>query len=443
MKTNFRGARDRWTTRFKKEPLCLAAAACVAKRAERQSKHRTKPIEDVGIGDLVWAWDNDTENAVPCRVVRLFKRTARHVLEVCYQVDSDDKTHVVIATAEHPFLVQGKGWVSASDLKEGHDLLSLPFRAGKARVISICDRGGAADVFNIEVQGLHNYFVGQHSVLVHNHSSNSSLLEANEIFASTKLAERIQTSAGGMDWVVQQSQYKRVARDFRGIDVRSGILGALRADGVPAGVVETVGRNISRLESPQTMASWIRELAIEVGTRQILGNPAMRLDAFEGYLNNEAWMRTLSGRAFDSPFRGARVLNERRLYTDPMDFLNEVTDMPTFDPFFQNRLHSVDPHVIQPLAENDLGIYLGTRRYEPFATSALSSLLTNRTLFLDIPIFPSREPLWLWMHDIAAGFDGKSPEFISSLVAELPWRDRHNRTIQPEWVRPFADWPRH
>ncbi len=55
-------------------------------------------------------------------------------------------------TANHPFYVIGKGWVAAVDLVEGDE------------------------VYNLEVEDLHSYFVGWVPTLAHNYHSNADAL---------------------------------------------------------------------------------------------------------------------------------------------------------------------------------------------------------------------------------------------------------------------------
>lgn len=77
------------------------------------------------------------------------------------------------ATTEHPFWVEGKGWVAACQLHAG-DLLKRIDSGACLRVVSAELSGTKADVFNFEVEGVHNYFVGRDGVLVHNESRQQS-----------------------------------------------------------------------------------------------------------------------------------------------------------------------------------------------------------------------------------------------------------------------------
>jgi hypothetical protein len=71
-------------------------------------------------------------------------------------------------TPEHPFWVEGRGWIPAQMLKT-HDRLLANGR-GAWEVLSVIDNTERADTFNFEVKGLHNYLIGHPGVLVHNQS---------------------------------------------------------------------------------------------------------------------------------------------------------------------------------------------------------------------------------------------------------------------------------
>lgn len=130
---------------------------------------RAKPIEDIEVGDLVWAWDEVQGTLVKRRVKRLFRRRGRPVLQVVV-ADSSGVSQIIAATTEHPFWVDGKGWVAAQDLKAGDALKRIDSAPGM-QVLRVIDAGGKADVFNFEVDEVHNYFVGSDGVLVHNQST--------------------------------------------------------------------------------------------------------------------------------------------------------------------------------------------------------------------------------------------------------------------------------
>ena len=81
------------------------------------------PIEDVELGDQVWAVDPESGVSGPRPVTALIEGHGTKQL-----VDVTVGGHTVVATDEHPFwVVDGEtgAWVDAQDLKAGDVLLTL------------------------------------------------------------------------------------------------------------------------------------------------------------------------------------------------------------------------------------------------------------------------------------------------------------------------------
>jgi len=130
-------------------------------------------IEDVKVGDVVWAWDPSARRLAKRRVMRLYRRARRPILEVTFASAQGD-IESVFATSEHPFWVDGKGWVAANNLFTG-DVLRRIDRGPTLQVHAIRRTGQSHDVHNFEVEGVHSYFVGRAGVLVHNSSGKSQI----------------------------------------------------------------------------------------------------------------------------------------------------------------------------------------------------------------------------------------------------------------------------
>jgi hypothetical protein len=86
-------------------------------------------------------------------------------MEWLHVLVTDDE---IKCTQEHPFAVKGKGWVAARDLQPGDELITS---SGKECVViktwlEILDK--PERTYNIEVEGAHNYCVGNSGILVHN-----------------------------------------------------------------------------------------------------------------------------------------------------------------------------------------------------------------------------------------------------------------------------------
>lgn len=117
-------------------------------------------IQYVDGDDVVWGVDESNEALGEYSVGEVFHRIA---FELTLITVGD---HEIGATHEHPFWVEGKGWVQAEDLTVGDSLVSCD---GTSRKITetTCQEG-VFPVFNFEVTQVHNYCVGPLAILVHN-----------------------------------------------------------------------------------------------------------------------------------------------------------------------------------------------------------------------------------------------------------------------------------
>ena len=126
---------------------------------------RQTPIEDIEPGDLVWAWDEETEDVSLKPVVETYVNETDELIHLT--VNGEE----IVSTPNHPFYSPVKGWTAACKLRAGdilvlvngdyvvlekvqHELLESPIR-----------------VYNFHVADYHTYFVGEDCVLVHNKCS--------------------------------------------------------------------------------------------------------------------------------------------------------------------------------------------------------------------------------------------------------------------------------
>jgi large repetitive protein len=129
-------------------------------------------IETIKEGDVVQSWDESSGKIAWRGVKRVFCRYAPVIISL--RVASGE---IIETTPEHPFLVMessavagaspasgGVRWVDASDLRAGD---ALQTEAGRTSVLSTESLGGRI-VYNIEVEDLHTYLVGEGKIAVHN-----------------------------------------------------------------------------------------------------------------------------------------------------------------------------------------------------------------------------------------------------------------------------------
>ncbi len=119
-------------------------------------------VEDIVVGDYVYAKNTETGEVGYKQVVRLFRK---QVTELVHLQIGNEK---IDTTTNHPFWVDGYGFKEAGELAEG-DLVEnaegilLP-------VISVSREQLAEPVavYNFEVEDWHTYYVSEEEVLVHN-----------------------------------------------------------------------------------------------------------------------------------------------------------------------------------------------------------------------------------------------------------------------------------
>ena len=142
-------------------PKCFKAGTLVA-CLDQAGKETLKPIEEIEVGDKVLAYDEETGEQCYKEVVRLFRNETQEWHHVF--VNGEE----IVCTAEHPFYVEGKGFVPARELKERDNLLLSD--GSKVEIDSL--RIEYVDIpettYNFEVKDFHTYYVSHSNVLVHN-----------------------------------------------------------------------------------------------------------------------------------------------------------------------------------------------------------------------------------------------------------------------------------
>jgi pretoxin HINT domain-containing protein len=112
-----------------------------------------RPIEQIKQGDRVLAKDPVSGTLAAKRVTRTFVREVNETLVLTLADGQRIET-----TANHPFFVEGQGFVPAGRLGIGTLIVT---RAGPAvKLVKAEKKVGQTKVYNLEVDGFHSYFVG-------------------------------------------------------------------------------------------------------------------------------------------------------------------------------------------------------------------------------------------------------------------------------------------
>ena len=141
------------------------AAACFAVGTPLLTPGGDRPIERFEVGDPILSRsDNDPD--APFGVKFVEEVFIRHA--VIWRLLAGGKQ--IETTGEHPFWVDGRGWVAARELRIGDRLRSHLGRP--VAVDEIAETGERATVYNLRVSDWHTYFVGgrswEFSVWAHN-----------------------------------------------------------------------------------------------------------------------------------------------------------------------------------------------------------------------------------------------------------------------------------
>ncbi len=120
------------------------------------------PIEAVQLGDMVLSRESATGEQGLREVTELYRNQTSELVHV----DIGDET--ITVTPEHPFWVEGTGWVEAGKLAAGDKVARA--EGDPATIVSVTRERlqSPQDVYNFEVAEFHTYFVASAGVWVHN-----------------------------------------------------------------------------------------------------------------------------------------------------------------------------------------------------------------------------------------------------------------------------------
>ena len=137
-------------------PDCFVAGTMIA------TEEGHLPIEDIKVGDHVWATDPETGVTDLKKVVNTFINETTAVTHVTINGE------VITSTQSHPYYVVGQGWTLAGNLRAGDILVMLN---GEKVVLELVQHEileTPVTTYNFEVADFHTYYVGTYNVLVHN-----------------------------------------------------------------------------------------------------------------------------------------------------------------------------------------------------------------------------------------------------------------------------------
>ena len=125
-------------------------------------------IEEVKVGDEVWAYDEETKEKALKKVKQLFRKETKEWVHLFVENPITKETEEIICTPSHRIYIEKKGWIKASDIVENDEVLLYNNTNGIIQRIEIEKLEQPEVTYNFEVEDYHNYFVSEESVLVHN-----------------------------------------------------------------------------------------------------------------------------------------------------------------------------------------------------------------------------------------------------------------------------------
>lgn len=121
-------------------------------------------IEDVKPGDIVLSTNTDTMETGCKKVLEKYVRKTRELIHII--VGGKE----IVSTPDHPYYVEGRGFVNACQLCIGSPLLDADGKILEVEQIykEQLGKNEEVKVYNFQVEDWHTYHVGEMEVLVHN-----------------------------------------------------------------------------------------------------------------------------------------------------------------------------------------------------------------------------------------------------------------------------------
>ena len=144
-------------------------------------------IETLAPGATVMAWNLETRTVSPKPILRVFKNWTQVMVTITTDHGAIDTTRT------HRFWTENRGWVHATELVAGDELL---LRDGTRTAIRAVAHSAAEEAtYNFEVAEDHTYFVADQGALVHNDDDDSAYLSRQargvEIYEITDRSGRV------------------------------------------------------------------------------------------------------------------------------------------------------------------------------------------------------------------------------------------------------------
>lgn len=118
------------------------------------------PIENLTTKDSVYSLNTKTKIIELSKISNTLRRETKGVYQVLINSDT------INVTSEHPFYIKNIGWIPVRQLKQNDVLINS--EGEEIVILNVLQIEENSVVYNLEVEGNHNYFITQEKVLVHN-----------------------------------------------------------------------------------------------------------------------------------------------------------------------------------------------------------------------------------------------------------------------------------
>ena len=161
-----------------------------------------------------------------CSVIPLFIR-----IKLVHLITNGEE---IITTDNHPFYVQGRGFINAGNLLVGDKLISVNGEDLFVKKHYIEETDVPVDVYNFQVEDHHTYFVGECCAWVHNkncppHMNEDGTLKPNQEYKAGENGYTYKTDANGNISSAHADELKFKTHDGR-LNHNSNTAGKLPGD---------------------------------------------------------------------------------------------------------------------------------------------------------------------------------------------------------------------
>lgn len=139
-----------------------AGTSCFLAGTQVLTETGMKNIEDIVIGEKVYSINTDNNQRELKEVSSIFRGYTNETYEL------EIRDELVKTTPKHQFYIIDKGWLRAYELQEGDEIVAKDNSNFVIEKIEHKFHEEAIPVYNLTVEGYHNYLITTYELLVHN-----------------------------------------------------------------------------------------------------------------------------------------------------------------------------------------------------------------------------------------------------------------------------------